>query len=789
MRFMRHTLKELSTAILNRGISSTSRGQAKVLDFGLAKLLENEEHDGDTNLTITGAVMGTPAAMSPEQARGEQVDHRSDIFSFGVVLYEMATGSTPFAGRSKADVISAVLNEQHTPAIDLNKELPQKLSSLIDRALAKEPKARYQSMAELIVDLRQVVTEVGALDRLFSSSDPPHPVVPFVRPARATHVGADSSSVPPVTNTKSWWRLPFVWVSVSLSVVLMLTVAYGYWRYKKQTNPNSSSTFAFAQATSKQLTTKGNVRWAALSPDGKFYAYVLTERDDRSESLWLGQIDASNDIQLRPPAGRYEGLTFSPDGKALYFTFRDQSQGGLFRMHLLGGVAEKLADNVRDGFTLSSDGKRIAFLRPSKQIPAATALVVANLQGTEELELMTRPPDKNFAVNCMAWSPDGSMLATAAINDSEKVSREIFSVRIADRHVEQLTKSEWTRVSNLVWQRDGQGLIIVGANNNETLRHLWHIEYPGGTLHRLAHDTDGYGTSLSISGDGNSLMAVQVLRESNIWIAPTNDLSKLRQVSFSSMYGLYGWEGMDWTPDNDIVFTAGIDRSIAIYSMKGDGSNIKQLTSAGYLDQKPKVTGDGRFIVFQSNRSGSNEIWRVQPDGNGLVQLTTGGGNSAPDSTPDGKWVIYVAAHNDKTAVWRISIDGGQPLELIDKPASDVSISPDGELLACAYKEDNGQPWKLAVLELKTGTPRKLFTVSHFSFNDGIRWMPDGRAIVYRHSERGLWRQDLDGGKPIPIEGIPDELIYRFNYSRDGKLFAFARGRVISDVVLMRDQR
>ena len=168
----------------------TARGQAKVLDFGLAKLLEQADEEGDAHLTLTGAVMGTPAAMSPEQARGERVDHRSDIFSFGVVLYEMATGHIPFSGRSKADVISALLTRPHTPATELNKEITVRLSAVIDRMLAKESGERYQTMDEAISDLRQVVQELGGLDRLFSSSHLPRGVVPLVPPKRGGLFGA-----------------------------------------------------------------------------------------------------------------------------------------------------------------------------------------------------------------------------------------------------------------------------------------------------------------------------------------------------------------------------------------------------------------------------------------------------------------------------------------------------------------------------------------------------------------------------------------------------------------------
>ncbi|MGI8567374.1 MAG: protein kinase domain-containing protein [Pyrinomonadaceae bacterium] len=163
----------------------TPGGRAQVLDFGLAKLLERAEGEAETHLTMTGQVMGTPASMSPEQARGQRVDHRSDIFSFGCVLYEMATGQIPFKGKSRADVISALLTQPHAPAAELNKAIPARLSAVIDRALAKEPTERYQSVREMIADLRQVVAEAGGLDHLFSSSGVPRGMLPLVPPRRS----------------------------------------------------------------------------------------------------------------------------------------------------------------------------------------------------------------------------------------------------------------------------------------------------------------------------------------------------------------------------------------------------------------------------------------------------------------------------------------------------------------------------------------------------------------------------------------------------------------------------
>jgi Serine/threonine protein kinase len=225
-----------SQGIIHRDIKSeniiiTPRGQAKVLDFGLAKLLEQAEGETETHLTMTGAVMGTPIAMSPEQARGDRVDHRSDIFSFGVVLYEMATGRIPFSGRSRADVISALLNQTQTPAHDLNQEITAGLSALMDRALAKEALDRYQGMDEVIADLRKAVREVGGLDRLFSSSDLQRGVVPLVPPRRRVRAGVFGSRIQS--------RVAIVGLTILAVFLVGLALAI-YFSRREPTLPNVS---------------------------------------------------------------------------------------------------------------------------------------------------------------------------------------------------------------------------------------------------------------------------------------------------------------------------------------------------------------------------------------------------------------------------------------------------------------------------------------------------------------------------------------------------------------------
>lgn len=587
--------------------------------------------------------------------------------------------------------------------------------------------------------------------------------------------------------TKTFFQSPRLWFFVgAVILVLLLAAGFGFWFYdSKQKNQNAG--ISFADARTRQLTTRGRVGWAALSPDGKFYSYSLNEPGEFVQSLWLKQTDGGNEIQVRPAAGIYRGMSFSSDGKTLYFTVSDAeqtTQNGFFRMPALGGVAEKLPIDVRGFFALSPDNNQIAFTRTKKD---ASALIVAKLDGTGEREIAARRLDAAFSSR-LTWSPDAEQIAIFASADNTKEGREIFVVRVSSREIRQLTTLDWTQASNLVWRRDGQGLIIVATGKNESVRHLWHVDYPGGLAQRIANDTDSYGSALSFSVDGKSLLAVQLKQESNIWIAPAADLSAARQITFSSINGVFGWNGFDWTIDNRIVFTAGVDRSSALYSMETDGGNIRQITTSGFYDHKPNVTADGLTIIFQSNRSGANEIWRVGVDGSNLQQLTSGGRNTDPHLTPDGKAVIYVSNRAGKNLLQRISTEGGAAVQITDHSCSDPRLSPSGKEVACGHRADDQSPIQLALLKMENGAIAKLFNVPRSAnFANGFRWTADGKTVCYRDWGNGIWQQPIDGGEPKRLAGLPAEKIYIYDWSPDGKLFAFTRGREISDAVLIRD--
>ncbi len=579
--------------------------------------------------------------------------------------------------------------------------------------------------------------------------------------------------------------------AVGLISAGLLAIGLSFSAYEFLPLHKSAAALSVSKVT--RLTTTGKVgSVAAISPDGKLFVYSLQEKEQ--QSLWLGHVNGGEPVRIHGPLdGIYMSLTFTPDGSSLYYALGANfgvserlSDFSLYRMPVFGGSAEKIKDNIRSRVTFSPDGRQFAYVRNQG---GQSDLMIVDVQNKNEQEIV-RPPGKlRFVGQSPAWSPDGSALAVGASVSENELGYEVFTVNLSERNLKRLTQQSWSEVESIQWERDGSFLVVAARDQNSSLQQLWSVSYPEGETRRLQADLSVYGDAISSSADSRSLLAIQVQSQSNIWIAPADDFSKAKQITFSSIGPQFGYWGMDWTADGRLLFTARAEEGWRVWIANADGSEQKQLTPAGGMNHFPALTSDGRYLIFQSNRDGRYAIWRQELANGELKRLTNDSIASQPDLSPDGKWIVYVStpalvSSEGLGTLYRISIDGDNTQRLADQRTSWARVSPDSKFIACGYEDDNKM--KLAILPITGGTPLKLFELPRLAnLRFSIRWTPDGKAVTYRDWANGIWKQNLSGGEPERLPGLPEEKLYGYGWSRDGKLFAFTRAATSRDVTLL----
>jgi len=492
----------------------TREQQIKILDFGLAKLRPQHVRAGiaasRTTLvalrTDPGHAVGTPAYMSPEQARGTPVDARADLFSFGIVLYEMATGKLPFEGTSTATVMASLLRDTPESPLKINPELPPGLARIITKALEKDPDLRYQRASELRGELKQLRgdTELGRRQA--------------VRPK------------PPAAS-----RLRLPWLRFG-AVALLAAFAVGIYVWLSSRH---APFFEYPEIT--QLTTTGSAVTAAISPDGKYVAYTT---GPHGQSLRLRQVATGSDIELVGSAAEtYRGITFSPDGSYIYYVGGplDSNVSDLFRLSALGGTPRKLIHDADSPVAFSPDGDRVAFLRGDVE-PGADSLMVAKTDGTDEHTIAIRkfPERLNPSGEAgPAWSPDGKLIAVSA--GGHRVA--VFSV---DGKRERIVgPRDWGWINSITWTSDGRALVVSAASSARRLYQIREISYPDGRVWPVTKDTSGY-SSVSLAAGSKILSAIRSEISSNLWIAAANTVGLGATNIKALQLELESWVSKSW---------------------------------------------------------------------------------------------------------------------------------------------------------------------------------------------------------------------------------------------------
>lgn len=536
----------------------------------------------------------------------------------------------------------------------------------------------------------------------------------------------------------------------------------------------------------------------SISADGRYVVFSLDDAGKRS--LWVRQISTNSNVQIVPPAeGSNGGTTISPDGEFVYYWWIDDTDpdGAIYQVPILGGTPRKILSRVNSPVTFSPDGKRFAFVRTLRGT-GVDSLMVANSDGSGERTLVSRSGHDWFSGSGPSWSPDGKTIACAAGSDTGGAHMTVIGVDPNDGTVKPLTTRKWPgEIHRVVWMNDGSGLVALGQIEFQMVggTQLWFISFPEGAVRQITNDLNSYGrVSLGLAGDNSTVVTAQSDPSFQIFTVGLNErVSDTKQISNGKVDGV---SGLAWTPDGRIVYLTNAGDKTELWIMNADGSNNRQLTNDGYQKGSPAVSPDGRFIFFDSLRSGVPHIWRVNIDGSNAKQITSGDFADFDSAcAPDGHWIAFVSFRAGAPHLWKVGVDGGEPVQLTYKASEIPQFSPDGTSLGCRYfTDDANAPWKIAIFPIAGGEPIKLIDVPRVRSLGGIgwAWAPDSRAIIRPANQSGvsnLWRVPLDGGKPSQITNFTTDTIPRFSFARDGKRIAVSRGHSTLDVVLIKDAK
>ena len=719
----------------------TPEGQVKILDFGLAKLEERhvetqiQTRTMEPTLTEAGVVMGTAGYMSPEQARGEEVDARADLFSFGAVLYEMATGRRPF---------QKALDWTAPPTDALQPELKR----IVLKLLQVDRELRYQTAVEVQADLRRL-----------------------------------QGSVEGTGTSQRWWTSA---TAALLVIVLALITAYAIIRRTQRAVNGRSAT---VRAEYSRVTSQPGVEWfPSLSPDGKWLVYAA-DAGAANRHIFLQSVNGQNPLDLtRDSTADDDQPAFSPDGELIAFR-SSRDGGGIFVMGRTGEAARRV---TREGFnpSWSPDGTQLAFttedveLYPQNLGDGELWTVTVNTGETRRLLDHAALP---------SWSPHNHRIAFTSLQGNRSLGG-VWTIPVKSGTATPVTRDP-ARDWNPVWSPDGKYLYFVSDRSGSM--NLWRVpidEVSGKTLAEPEPITTPavYLAHPSFSADGKRIAYSSVIITANIQQLTLDTSMAVKGEPAWVTSGSRLWSSPDPSPDGEwLVFYSLTQPEGQIYVSHPDGTGLRQVTNDMAVNRMPRWSPDGKWIVSNSDRRGPQAVWRIRPDGSELQQLTEGGGGFYPTWSPDGSRIavglVGLQSLPGKQAAWIFDPNHPWKQETAEVlPALDwspsflhpTSWSADGEQLAGMLGGDPGNG--IVTYSLRSHKYERLT-----DFGEWPAWFPDNRHILFVAGGKAFFAVDTRSKQARKIFSVTRDVIGPPRLTRDGTKAYFSRRVTESNIWLL----
>jgi len=736
-------------------------GKVKVLDFGLAKALSEDSSSSNVtdsptitaNYTKPGVVLGTAPYMSPEQARGKSLDKRTDIWSFGCVLYEMLTGGRLFDGESSSDIIAKIL-ERDPDFSALPVKVPLRVRELLKHALEKNPRRRLRDIGDAVLEL-----DTSVSNREWSTT--------------AMTVAAASP--------RAFWRR--VGRLAALAAVFLLVANAGR-QWGRQSAPRSAGNKSakFTKLTDMQ----GMESLPSLSPDGKTVVYVAKDGDDLD--IFALRVGGLNPVNLTRNCAKNDTQpAFSPDGARVAFR-SERDGGGLFVMEATGESPRRLTDFGFDP-KWSPDGQHVVFATEGIFDPLSrsmTSAIWTVMVSTCEKKKIT----ESDAVQ-PSWSPDGRRIAYWSVW-KKGGQRDLYTIPSAGGEPVPLTDDPATDWSP-IWSPDG-GFIYFSSDRGGSMN-IWRLAIdemtgrPKGECEPVTSGVTGCAQP-SLSSDGRQLAFTSTIQTANIEkvaFDPAKGEILAAPQPISRLTGALSYP--DVSPDGEWIACVTGDRQENLILLRKDGSERRQLISDPYKDRGPCWSPDGKRLAFYSDRSGKYEIWAINSDGSNLTQLsrTTGRSVAFPRWSPDGARLVFTRDEQviimDPNRPW--TEQTAQVLSVLEPPKEFTASawSPDGKSIAgTVHDGSTDSNLGVAVFTIESQTLRQITETGGFP-----EFLSDGRRIIFAQDDCRLMLAEIDGGPPKTLLTVsPDRLDTNgLSMARDDSAIYYTRIKTESDVWLM----